>query len=136
MASSLDMSKDAEPLRILIADDHAMIRQGLHVLLESYQDIIIVGEAWNGQEAVAAVERLRPDVVIMDINMPQMDGITATALIKARYPDTIIIGLSVNGHGGYLEAIKKAGASSLITKEEAVERLYAAIQEAMKGVET
>jgi DNA-binding NarL/FixJ family response regulator len=92
----------------------------------------VVGEAWNGEEAVKAVESLRPAVVIMDINMPKMNGIEATAKIKARFPDTTVIGLSVNAGDENKEAMLNAGASLLLTKEAAVEQLYGAIQERMK----
>ena len=82
-------------IRVLLVDDHAMVRQGLRTVLDSYADIEVVGEAWNGEEAVAGTDRLRPAVVVMDINMPKMNGIEATRLIKARHPDIIVIGLSV-----------------------------------------
>lgn len=118
--------------RVLLVDDHAMMRQGLRSVLECYEDVEVVGEAWNGEEAVRAVERLRPAIVIMDINMPKKNGIEATAEIKARYPDITVIGLSVNAGGENQEAMISAGAASLLTKDVAVEQLYGAIQERMK----
>ncbi|HET7438308.1 MAG TPA: response regulator transcription factor, partial [Nitrospira sp.] len=118
--------------RVLLVDDHAMVRQGLRSVLDCYPDLEVVGEAWNGEEAVKAVESLRPAVVIMDINMPKMNGIEATAEIKARFPDTTVIGLSVNASDENKEAMLNAGASLLLTKEAAVEQLYGAIQERMK----
>jgi CheY-like chemotaxis protein len=113
--------------RVLLVDDHAMVRQGLRMVLEGYAEVEVIGEAWNGEEAVAAVEQLRPDVVLMDINMPKKNGIEATAEIKARYPETIVIGLSVNAEGENADAMKRAGAALLITKEAAVDQLYEAI---------
>ncbi len=118
-----------EHVRVLLVDDHAMMRQGLRTMLESYPDVQVVGEACNGEEALATVERMHPTVVVMDINMPKLNGIEATARLKSRYPDLIIIGLSVNAEEENQEAMKRAGASRLITKEAAVEQLYAAIKE-------
>jgi PAS domain S-box-containing protein len=118
--------------RVLLVDDHAMVRQGLRSVLECYADVEVVGEACNGEEAVASAERLRPAIVIMDINMPKMNGIEATARIKAQYPDITVIGLSVNVGGENQEAMLNAGAALLLTKEMAVEQLYGAIQEQMK----
>jgi DNA-binding NarL/FixJ family response regulator len=89
----------------------------------------VVGEACNGEEALAWVERVHPTVVVMDINMPRLNGIDATARLKVRYPDLIIIGLSVNAEEENQEAMRRAGASKLITKEAAVEQLYAAIKD-------
>jgi signal transduction histidine kinase/CheY-like chemotaxis protein len=117
------------PVRVLLVDDHAMMRQGLRTMLESYADVQVVGEACNGEEALASVERLHPTLVVMDINMPKLNGIDATARLKSRYPDLIIIGLSVNAEEENQEAMKRVGASRLITKEAAVEQLYAAIKE-------
>ena len=126
------LSQKSVSTRVLLVDDHAMVRQGLRSVLDCYADVEVVGEAWNGEEAVKAVESLRPAVVIMDINMPKMNGIEATAEIKARFPDTTVIGLSVNAGGENMEAMLNAGASLLLTKEAAVEQLYGAIQERMK----
>ena len=114
---------------MLLVDDHAMVRQGLRTMLESYADVEVVGEACDGEEALVCTEQLNPAVVVMDINMPKMNGIEATAHLKARYPDLTIIGLSVNAGEENQQAMKKAGATSLITKEAAVDQLYAAIQE-------
>src|SRR6185295_18017526 len=116
-------------IRVLLVDDHAMVRQGLRSLLECHADVEIVGEAGDGKEALVLVEQLRPAIVIMDINMPKMNGIQATAKIKERYPLTKIIGLSVNTNSENQEAMRLAGAEFLLTKEAAVEQLYAGIQE-------
>ena len=118
-------------VRVLLVDDHAMVRQGLRTLLESYDDVAIVGEASDGEEAVSATERWRPAVVVMDINMPKMNGIEATAEIKARWPDIIIIGLSVNSGGDNSRAMEKVGATLLLTKDAAVVQLYEAIRKAL-----
>jgi CheY-like chemotaxis protein len=87
--------QDPKHIRVLLVDDHAMVRQGLRSVLDSYPDIEVVGEAWNGEEAVAMVERLHPSLIVMDINMPKMNGIEATRLIKQSNPETIVICISV-----------------------------------------
>ena len=115
-------------LTVLLVDDHAMMRQGLRSVLEAHPDIQIVGEASDGQEAVAMVHTLQPAVVVMDINMPRLNGIEATARIKAHYPDIRVIGLSVNAGPNNREAMLQAGADMLLTKEAAVEELYRGIQ--------
>jgi CheY-like chemotaxis protein len=115
-------------IRLLLVDDHAMVRQGLRTTLEQYADLLLVGEANDGQEAIDLVEKLRPQVVIMDINMPRVNGIDATARIKAHYPDICIIGISVNAGEDNQAAMRRAGATLLITKEAAVDELYHAIQ--------
>jgi DNA-binding NarL/FixJ family response regulator len=119
-------------IRVLLVDDHVMVRQGLRAVLDAYADIELVGEADNGEEAIQLVDRLRPSVVVMDINMPKMDGIEATAHIMRRYPETVVIGLSVNAAGENQEAMRRAGAVRLMTKEAAVEQLYDEIRAAVQ----
>ncbi len=118
-------------IRVLLVDDHAMVRQGLRSVLDSYTDIEVVGEAWNGETAVRAVDSLHPSIVLMDINMPKMNGIEATALIKAHHPEIVVIGLSVNNSGENETAMKQAGAAMLLTKEAAVDELYQVIRESL-----
>lgn len=108
-----------------------MVRQGLRSVLDSYPDIEVVGEAWNGEEAVAMAARLDPSIIVMDINMPKKNGIEATCLIKKSTPETIVIGLSVQADAANEEAITKAGAALLLTKEAAVDQLYAAIKQTL-----
>ncbi len=122
---------DTKQIRVLLVDDHAMVRQGLRAVLESYPDVDVVGEAWNGEEAVARVEQLQPSIVVMDINMPKMNGIKATAQITSRFPGIIVIGLSVQAGGENEVAMRNAGAAMLLTKEAAVEELYRAIRESL-----
>ena len=133
-----DLNGQKQPvIRLLLVDDHAMVRQGLRSVLESYPDIIVVGEASNGEEAVASAGLLQPSIVVMDINMPRMNGIQATAAIKARFHDMIVIGLSVQAGGANAEAMSRAGAAMLLTKEAAVDELHDMIQhliaEAQRG---
>lgn len=118
-------------IRVLLVDDHKMVRQGLRALLEAYPDIELVGEASNGEEAVAMAERLQPAAIVMDISMPGMNGIQATGLITSRHPGMQVIGLSVNADEENQVALLRAGAYRLLTKEAAVEQLYGAIKEAV-----
>lgn len=119
-------------MRVLLVDDHAMVRQGLRSVLDAYADMKVVGEAADGEAAVRLAGELLPTVVLMDINMPGCNGIEATRRIKAQYPDMSVIGLSVDADGHNQEAMLKAGAYSLMTKEAAVEQLYSLIYEAVK----
>lgn len=110
--------------RLLLVDDHAMVRQGLRAILESYQDLSVVGEATNGLEALSMASDAGPDVILMDVNMPQMDGIEATKRIKSVRPGTVVIGLSVNNSPAVKEAMKKAGAAAFVSKDAAADQLY------------
>ncbi len=103
-------------------------------MLEDFPNIEVIGEASNGQEAVDLTEQLKPAAVVMDINMPLMNGIEATAKIKMRHPEIVVIGLSVNTSRDNQDAMKTAGASILLTKESAVDQLYGAIQQAVNGI--
>jgi PAS domain S-box-containing protein len=132
LGSEVQALQKSAKIRVLLVDDHAMMRQGLISILSGSSDLEIVGEAANGVEALRAVEKHRPAVVIMDINMPDMNGIEATTRIKSRYPEVTVIGLSVNAGDENQQAMLKAGAMMLLTKEAAVEQLYCAIQEVMK----
>jgi DNA-binding NarL/FixJ family response regulator len=125
----------AQKIRVLIADDHTMVRQGLRAVLQSYANIDVVGEAGNGEEAVVNVRKLQPAVVVMDISMPTLDGIAATRLIKTQYPHVAVVGLSVNAPSYHVDAMLKAGAFDVVTKEKAVDELYSAIQRAIAAVQ-
>jgi len=125
----------ATPIRVLLVDDHAMMRQGLRSALKEYSNIEIVGEASDGEQAVSYAARLQPAVVVMDLNMSKMDGITATRLIKAQFPQIAVIGLSVMRKDYAWYAMERAGAFQVIPKENAVLDLYAAIQRAVAAVQ-
>lgn len=116
--------KPAGGHRLLLVDDHAMVRQGLRAILEDYQDLSVVGEAANGVEGISMSAESNPDVILMDVNMPEMDGIEATKRIKAAQPGVIVIGLSVNNSAPVMEAMKQAGAAAFVSKDTAGEQLY------------
>jgi DNA-binding NarL/FixJ family response regulator len=124
---SLPAVKAAGMRRLLLVDDHAMVRQGLRAILDHYPDLSIIGEAADGREAVSIATKRAPDVIIMDINMPRMDGIEATKRIKKERPETVIIAVSVNDTPHLRDSMHKAGASAFVSKEEAGEQLYATI---------
>ncbi|MGE0471532.1 MAG: hypothetical protein Nkreftii_000100 [Candidatus Nitrospira kreftii] len=121
-------------IRVLLVDDHAMMRQGLRAMLEGYEDVQVVGEAVDGWDAVRLAEQLRPRIVVMDINMPKMNGIEATREITSRDPHIIVIGLSVNAGDDNHDAMTKAGAATLLTKELAVDQLYRTMLTVLKDV--
>jgi len=118
-------------IRVLLVDDHRMLRQGLRSIIDDCDSMQVVGEASNGVEAIEAVAISRPDVVVMDINMPKMNGIQATQHIKQMFPETAIIGLSVQTGREIIEKMQAAGISFYLTKESAVETLCAAIEDAV-----
>jgi NarL family two-component system response regulator LiaR len=120
-------------IRILIADDHSVVRQGLNMFLSLDSDLEIVGEATNGLEAVEKAREVRPDVILMDIIMPQMDGIAATEIIRRELPDVEIIALtSVLEDTAVVGAIK-AGAIGYLLKDTQAEELRKAIKAAAAG---
>ena len=125
----------AQKIRVLIVDDHVMVRQGLRALLQSYPNIDVVGEAGNGEEAILSAAKLQPTVVVMDIGMPTLDGVGATRLIKMQYPQMAVLGLSVNAPSYHVDAMLKAGAFEVVTKENAVDQLYSAIQRATAAIQ-
>lgn len=122
-------------IRVLLADDEPMVRQALRSALQGYPNIEIVGEASDGEEAVAAASQLQPSVIVMDISMPKMDGIMATQLIKAQHPQIAVIGLSVHVKDHQVDAMGQAGASEVLRKDNAVTELYSAVQRAIASLQ-
>ena len=133
---SYDSSPGRSAIRVLLVDDHERVRAALRDLLESYPNLSLVGEATNGEEAVRLVQELSPSVVVMDINMPKLNGIDATLRIKMSYPHVVIVGLSVSASDAHRRAMTAAGATTLISKYMAVEQLYLEIQAAINGRST
>jgi len=126
-ADRFAQSRLAGPLRILLVDDHAMVRQGLYGILSSYPGLTVIGEASNGEEALRLAEETSPDLILMDVNMPVMDGIAATQRVKELLPTTIVVGLSVNPSSQVVNAMTCAGASGFVSKAMAGEDLYSVI---------
>jgi len=124
----LDTRQKRTITRVLLVDDHAMIRQALRCALEAYPNIEVVGEAGDGEEALACIAKVQPTVVVMDIVLPKMDGIAATRLIKTKYPQIAIIGLTRDPKDYTIYSMKKAGAFEVVDKKNAVVELYDAIQ--------
>jgi DNA-binding NarL/FixJ family response regulator len=138
MSEDLPESTDSRKpggIHVLLVDDHQMIRQGIRAILDGFPDITVIGEAANGEEGVDKARLFLPHVVVMDINMPKMNGIAATLLIKRHDPRVAVIGLSVNSDERHREAMRLAGAYALLTKEAAVEELYVAIIEAVRSTQ-
>ncbi len=120
-------------VRVLIADDHAVVRQGLRMFLALDDELEVVAEAADGEEALRLARQLRPDVVLMDLLMPRMDGIAATAAIRAELPDTEVIALtSVLENRSVVQAVK-AGAIGYLLKDTQAEELCRAIKAAAAG---
>jgi len=120
-------------IRILLADDHAIILDGLCSLLDRNPDLKVVGRAADGMSAVRLAAELSPDVVIMDISMPRLNGIDATRQILAAHPRTKVIALSMHKDGRYISEALKSGALGYLLKESAFEELVAAVRTVMKG---
>jgi DNA-binding NarL/FixJ family response regulator len=122
-----------EPIRLLIVDDHMVVRAGLRDVLSSQPDFEVIAEATNGVEAVALADRLNPDVILTDLAMPQMDGTTAIGKIKAKHQDIQILVLTTyDSDSDVLPAIE-AGAIGYLLKDSGREELYAAIRAAAEG---
>ncbi|MCL4869103.1 MAG: response regulator transcription factor [Anaerolineae bacterium] len=121
------------PIKLLLVDDHAVVRSGLRMLLEAQSDFYIVGEAETGAAAIKLLQTLRPDVVLMDVQMPDMNGIEATKTIKSRYPQINILALTMHEDDEYFFAMLKAGASGYVPKRAAPDELVAAIRTVSRG---
>jgi DNA-binding NarL/FixJ family response regulator len=118
---------------ILLADDHVLVRQGTRELLEHENDLLVVGEAGDGEEAVELAANLHPDVIIMDIAMPKMSGIEATRKIKSMQPDTAVLILSAYDDDQYVFALLEAGAAGYLLKDVPAQELIEAIRAVHAG---
>jgi len=120
-------------IRVLVVDDHTLIRQGIVGLLDSQPDIEVVGQAGTGREAVASFATISPDVVLMDIAMPGINGLTATREMKERRPDVRVLVLTIHDREDYLFQALRAGASGYVLKGADVQDLLAAVRTAYRG---
>ena len=123
----------ASPIRVLLVDDHAVVRMGLRSFFDMVEDIEVVGEASDGSEGVAMARRLKPDVVLMDLLMPNMDGITAIGRIKAELPETEIVTMTSFIEEEKVTAALEAGASGYVLKDAEAEEVASAIRAAFAG---
>lgn len=120
-------------IRIVLADDHSLTRAGLRNFLEHYQDMEIVGEADDGSVAIVMVQTAHPDVVVMDISMPHVNGIDATKAIHRQWPQVKVIALSTHADRAHVQAMLKAGASGFVVKDSIFEDLPLGIREVVRG---
>ena len=120
-------------IRLLLVDDHAVVRSGLRMLLENEEGIQILGEAGTGSEALSAIEQLQPDLVLMDIGLPDMTGIEVTRQIKQRWPAVVVVALTIHEDEEYFFQMLQAGASGYVPKRAAPEELLMALRTAAEG---
>ncbi len=121
------------PIRVLLADDHSLVRKGFRRILENQADMTVVGEASDGQEAVQMTESLRPDILVMDVTMPRLNGIEATRQVTRLRPQTRVVALSMQEDGVYVREMLKAGARGYLLKECTESDLVSAIREVAQG---
>src|SRR5918997_4083424 len=119
--------------RLVLADDHDLVREGIRAVLEGEPDLEVVGEASNGREAVEVCKQLRPDLVLMDVRMPEMDGLAATRAVKAELPETSVVMVTMHESPDYLLEAIAAGAAGYILKDAAGERLVEAVRRTLEG---
>jgi two-component system, NarL family, response regulator LiaR len=122
-----------EPARLLIADDHALVREGLRTMLSGEEGLRVVAEAKDGQEALSSCRELEPDLVLMDVRMPVMDGLEATRRIKAEMPQTSVVMVTMHENPDYLFEAIKAGAAGYVLKDAPGERLLGAVRRTLEG---
>jgi len=122
-----------KPIRVLLADDHKLIRAGLVLVVQQQPDFSVIGEADDGRQAVEMVKSLKPDVVVMDIGMPNLNGIEAARQVTADRPDTAVVMLSMHADEGYVLRALKAGARAYLLKDSATTDLVQAIRAVVEG---
>ncbi|SHE76510.1 two component transcriptional regulator, LuxR family [Litoreibacter ascidiaceicola] len=123
----------SDAVKVLVVDDHPMVADGICAILESYDDIEVVATLSNGQEALDRVDELSPDVILMDLNMPQMGGLTATEFLLERKPDIRILILSMHDAPEYVSTAMSHGARGYLLKDVPTDEIHRAIQAVMRG---
>src|SRR5436305_700657 len=119
---------NAQPIRVLLTDDHQIVREGIRFTLKAYPFLQVVGEAATGRESIRKATELKPDVVLMDINMPEMDGLAATAEMRRTLPHVKIIALTVHDSREYVLEILRSGAQGYVLKDTSPDELVRAIR--------
>ena len=132
-AGGVEETTRENPARILIADDHALVREGLRTMLQEVDGLRVVAEAKDGAEAVSLCRQLSPDLVLMDVRMPVMDGLEATRKIKQEMPQTSVVMVTMHENPDYLFEAVKAGAAGYVLKDEPAERLLSAVRRTLEG---
>jgi NarL family two-component system response regulator LiaR len=127
---------ESAPIRVVIADDHKVVRSGLATFLRAFRDLELVGQAANGREAVALAERERPDVILMDLMMPEMDGAAATKAIRERWPEVQVVALTSFKEDEMVKNVLQAGAIGYLLKDVGADELASAIRSARAGTPT
>jgi DNA-binding NarL/FixJ family response regulator len=133
MEHEAELARELRRARLVIVDDHELVRDGLRSMVFREADIEVVGEAANGQEALELCRRIRPDLVLMDVRMPKMDGLQATRAIKQEHPGTSVMMLTIHENADYLLEALKAGAAGYILKESSRREVIAAIRQVLGG---
>lgn len=130
---ALHHQNKASPIRVLLADDHDILREGLKALLSMQGEMLIVGEAFTGREAVELAERLKPDVVLLDVSMPELDGLEACRRIRAHHPQVQVLILTMHEREDYLRQALEAGATGYLVKRTAAAELRMAVRAVAQG---
>jgi two-component system response regulator NreC len=130
MISESSKTDAFQEITVVLADDHKVVRQGLRAILEAERDLRVIGEAGSGLEAIRLVERLRPNVVVLDLMIPELNGLEVTRQLKKRLPKSRIVILSMHSHESYVVEALKNGAAGYVLKDSSADELIKAVREA------
>ncbi len=133
MTARTPLENGRKPARLIIVDDHALAREGLRDMLADEPELEVIGEAANGLEALALCSRLQPDLVLMDVRMPRLDGLEATRKVKQEYPKIIVLILTMHENPDYLLEALRAGAAGYLLKDASSEEVVTAVWQALGG---